>query len=123
MPAWVAGTDYWRAFVAKLAEGQPEVGTRQEKGGALEKRAGIFYLSPAKRYNFAHPQSVGHDSSPFHAVWFCGGWPDEAQRREAAAALAPLRKHVAGPRVEVFRASTMLQKRGHYELGRETRGK
>ena len=146
MPAWVAGTDYWQAFVADLAatrtasqsqqqqqhapaltsgkkaraQEQPASATRESRS-SLEKRAGLFYVSPFERYNFAHPQSVWHANSPFHAVWFCGGWPSDAERREAVAALAPLRKGLGAraPRVEVFRAATMLQKRGHYELGRE----
>ena len=38
---------------------------------------------PSRRYAFAHPQETGHATCPFHAVWCCGGWATERQRKEA----------------------------------------
>ena len=67
-------------------------------------------MCPKERYCFTHPQATGHPTSPFHAVWFCGGWPTDRERREAMAALKPLRRNDA---VEVFRATGMLRRRGH----------
>ena len=117
MPAWVVATDYWQAFLRTLADGR--VPPPDDTGRApsplsrrpLERRAGVFYISPKERYSFAHPQSTGHATSPFHSIWFCGGWRKKAARRAALAALRALRKAGA---VEVFRDSAMLQRRGHF---------
>lgn len=107
LPAWLAATDYWADFVAKLAD----VRGRPRAGRTAERRAGVFYLSPCERYGFRHPEATGHAVSPFHAVWFVGGWPTKAARRAALAALRPLRTQRV---VEVFRSSAMLQKRCHF---------
>lgn len=84
---------------------------RRSEGTSAEQRAGVFYVSPARRYRFAHPQATGHAESPFHAVWFCGGWPTDPPRRVAMAALHSLR---ASGQVELFRSAAMLQTRGHF---------
>ena len=120
MPAWLVATDYWLGFLERLAaaRGKPSssnAGADDDAGASsarkLEQRAGVFYVSPCTRYAFTHPEATGHATSPFHSVWFCGGWPTKGQRREALAALRPLRaQHV----VEVFRASAMMQKRSHF---------
>ena len=78
---------------------------------SAEERAGIFYVSPASRYSFSHPQSTGHADSPFHAIWFCGGWASDKERRRAMRALKPLRQ---SGRVECFRSAAMLKRRGHF---------
>ena len=78
---------------------------------SLERQAGIFYISPIERYAFKHPQSTGHNSSPFHSIWFCGGWANKAARREALASLRELRRDRM---VEVFRDAAMLQRRAHF---------
>ena len=114
MPAWLVATDYWQGFLERLAAARESRRTPdgdEERARKLEQRAGVFYVSPCARYAFTHPEATGHASSPFHSVWFCGGWPSKAQRREALAALRPLR---AKRTVEVFRDSAMLQKRGHF---------
>ena len=129
VPAWMAATDYWAAFVAALARSRPAAapaatpadgGTqdRQRKrvcrAGAAERRAGVFYISPCERYAFAHPQETGHATCPFHAVWCCGGWATEQQRKQAVRALRPLRRQ---GRVELFRDAAMMQRRGLFAAG------
>ena len=69
-------------------------------------------MSPKERYAFAHPQATGHAASPFHAVWFVGGWATDAECRRAIKALRPLRRDGT---VEVFRSPSMLQRRGHFD--------
>lgn len=125
LPAWVAATDYWRDFVTKLASTHDDIAAeeavekaRRRGAGVLppppERLAGVFYVSPRERYTFAHPQETGHATSPFHAVWFCGGWQGHAARRKAMRALRPARK--AGT-IEVFRDAAMLQRRGFFQAG------
>jgi len=118
MPAWLASTDYWLEFLRKLAAHRlaPANAESTDSGscGKLERLAGVFYISPSERYSFAHPQATGHAASPFHAIWYCGGWPTEADRAEAMSTLKPLRR--AG-KLEVFRSADMLQKRGHFSPG------
>ena len=129
VPAWMAATDYWAAFVAALARSRPAAapaatpadgGTqdRQRKrvcrADAAERRAGVFYISPCERYAFAHPQETGHATCPFHAVWCCGGWATERQRKQAVRALRPLRRQ---GRVELFRDAAMMQRRGLFAAG------
>lgn len=113
MPAWLAATDYWHAFVERLAEarGKPSDADGAQPARKLEQRAGVFYVSPTTRYAFSHPEATGHATSPFHSVWFCGGFSSKALRREALAALRPLR---AARDVEIFRSSSMLQRKGHF---------
>merc|ERR1740124_946201 len=121
----MAGTDYWASFVAALARSRPAAsatgggatgGTRhrRRRAEAAERRAGIFYVSPCERYTFAHPQETGHTTCPFHAVWCCGGWHTERQRKEAVRALRPLRRE---GRVELFRDAAMMQRRGLFAAG------
>lgn len=112
LPSWIAASDYWRDFLADLGElrrkGPSE---RAGRASAAERRAGVFYVAPSHKYAYAHAQATGHVASPFHSVWFCGGWPSEHARREAVAALRPARD--AGE-LEVFRSAAMLQRRGHF---------
>ena len=110
MPAWLAASDYWKGFLKELAAVRAKRagrGARRRRG--RERRAGVFYICPTRRYAFSHPEGTGHATSPFHAVWFCGGWPTEGARRRAQRALREARR--AG-RVEVFRRVKMLRKRG-----------
>ncbi|KAL1518629.1 hypothetical protein AB1Y20_002917 [Prymnesium parvum] len=113
MPAWLAGTDYWQDFVAELAahvasqEG-PDLASSPRKP---EARARITYVCPQTKYSFAHPEATGKPTSPFHAIWFCGGWESARAQREAMAALKPAR--VSG-KVKLFRTSAMLRKHGYY---------
>jgi len=78
---------------------------------SLERQAGVFYLSPLERYTFSHPQSTGHATSPFHSIWFCGGWTSKAARKAALASLRELRET---KQLEVFRDAAMLQRRAHF---------
>jgi hypothetical protein len=142
LPAWMAGTSYWQEFVqsaAGLCKGCNAGANGKSKGGrskggrskggrskggrtssssssssSAEARAGIFYVSPAVRYNFSHPQATGHATSPFHAVWFCGGWASDKDRRRAMRSLRPLRR---SGQIECFRSAKMLQRRGHFAKG------
>ena len=131
LPAWLAATDLWQSFVrdaaglcrgaaetapASAEEGTAEEGTAEE--GTAEARAGIFYVCPAERYEFHHPQATGHASSPFHAVWFCGGWVRDADRRRA---MRRLKARRGAGHLEVFRSARMLQRRGHFEKGAAAR--
>ena len=135
LPAWMGATDYWQAFLEELATARmargldrrraggrpqpvlPQLPPNCERGdgdggaatGVLERRAGVFYLCPRQRYDFVHPEGTGHERAPFHAVWFCGGWPTDKARRRAMRALRPARRRGA---VEVFRSASMLSKRG-----------
>ena len=121
LPAWLAGTDYWRQFVQSsigLCRGAGE----QNGGSGLRKsrsspeaRAGIFYVAPRERYTFAHPQATGHATSPFHAIWFIGGWRTDAARRRAMASLKPLRYR---GQVEVVRSADCLERHGYFEKRR-----
>lgn len=128
MPAWLANTDYWLAFVRELGdvisaresrgENSGCVDTRLRGGdgsdardGEAERRAGICYICPSSRYEFSHPQSTGKAASPFHAIWFCGGFETPAARREAVAGLSPARKSGS---VELFRSNSMLRKREYF---------
>ena len=127
MPAWVAATDYWHDFLRQLTDqrrvtrGKPPYvdpcaeaatdATSRRKVRPLERRAGVFYISPKERYAFKHPQSTGHATSPFHSIWFCGGWPTKEARRAALASLCNLRRD---GQLEVFRDATMLQRRAHF---------
>ena len=145
LPAWVAGTDYWRDFLRTLAAArQPLVRGRR----SLERRAGVFYVCPRRRYAFVHPEGTGHADAPFHSIWFCGGWRTNKARKRAVRALrraarvpqapsasagvraggAANAAEAAGaaeaggaaaatPRIEVFRAARMLQKRGFFQPG------
>ena len=117
LPAWVAGTDYWASFVARLGEthaASPRQRAKADARGAAERRAGVFYLSPKARYAYEHPQAVGHAAAPFHSVWFCGGWPTHDARKAAMRALRPARR---GGELEVFRDGAMLQRRGAFTPG------
>lgn len=107
VPAWLVATDYWQAFLNSLAEQSGRV-----LGRTPERRAGVFYVSPRERYQFTHPEATGHATSPFHAIWCCGGWRGKASRRAALASLRQLRRDGA---VEVFRSSQMLQRRAHFK--------
>ena len=124
LPAWLAGTDYWRQFVRSsigLCRGAGEQsggsGVRRSRSSP-EARAGIFYVAPRERYTFAHPQATGHATSPFHAVWFIGGWRTDAARRRAMASLKPLRYR---GQVQVFRSAACLERHGYFakRRGRE----
>lgn len=132
LPAWMAGTAYWQEFVQSaaglsLCEGAAKHEERRRrrtkdkgKGGrkrgasSAEAKAGVFYISPAVRYSFSHPQATGHATSPFHAVWFCGGWACDVDRRRAMRSLRPLRK---SGQIECFRSAQMLVRRGHFAKG------
>ena len=118
MPSWVAATDYWQAFLFALAVSRGSGGALNKDElaakGALERRAGVFYVSPLVKYAFTHPESTGHASAPFHPIWFCGGWSEDEERKVAMAALKPLRRAAV---VEVFRSRSMLQRRGHFTPG------
>ena len=73
VPAWMAATDYWAAFVAALgrsradaapaaapAEGGKRGRPRKRvcRADAAERRAGVFYISPCERCA-AHPSPLG----------------------------------------------------------------
>ena len=118
MPAWVAATDYWRGFVSRLAL-QLTGRTLSATDPKLEREAGVFYLSPVDRYAFTHAEETGHESSPFHAVWFCGGFGDDLKL--ALKALKPMRRAKPKAAVEVFRSNETLQKRGFVTTGASTR--
>ena len=94
-----------------------DVGRAAAGAGQLAERlAGVFYVSPRARYTFTHAQATGHAESPFHAVWFCGGFACEADRRRAMRAMRALRKG-ATARLEIFRSGGMLQRRGYFKAG------
>jgi hypothetical protein len=122
MPAWLCDKEYWRAFLRRWVSvesapgdsAEARVSGRGRPSGAveeLERAAGVFYVCPRERYGFAHPQATGHAESPFHAVWYCGGWPTDQARRKAMRALKRFRTE---GRVEVFRSAGMMKKRGYY---------
>ena len=140
MPAWVVSTDYWQGFLRSLASIAQAGATTAHPSAAhppaavavpspapssgsppprdLERRAGVFYVSPCARYSFAHPEATGHSESPFHAVWFCGGFG--ADLGAAIASLKRLRRASTDEeRVEVFRSGAMLQRRGHFVPGKQ----
>ena len=115
LPAWVAATDYWLGFLRTLAErrGGPAAEGGAAADGLLERRAGVFYISPLERYSFLHAQATGRAEAPFHAVWFCGGWASDGDRRRATASLKPARR---AKTIELFRTARMLQRRGHFPI-------
>ena len=123
MPAWLALSDYWRDFLGGLASRREESSTELGKPGKpkglrkrrrLERRAGVFYVCPRARYNYVHPDGTGHARSPFHSVWYVGGFPSESKRRRVQRSLRAAR-HKGD--IEVFRAARMLHKRGHCAKG------
>ena len=115
MPAWVAGTDYWRAFLRKLAKRRRTTAAPPGGRRVLERRAGVFYVVPREPYAYVHPEKTGHATPPFSTIWFCGGWPGDRERRKAVRGLKSLR---ATRRIEVFRRSSMLRRRGHFSQRR-----
>ena len=115
MPAWVAGTDYWRAFLRKLAKRRRATAAPPGGRRALERRAGVFYVVPREAYAYVHPEKTGHATPPFSTIWFCGGWAGDRERRKAVRGLKSLR---ASRRIEVFRRSSMLRRRGHFSQRR-----
>ena len=136
MPAWVVSTNYWQGFLrtlASLAQARvttalppaavfvpppPAAASDSSPPRDLERRAGVFYVSPCIRYSFAHPEATGHSKSPFHAVWFCGGFGTDLSA--AIASLKSLRRAPTDEkRVEVFRSGAMLQRRGHFVPGKQ----
>lgn len=114
MPAWVAGTDYWRAFLRKLAKRRRQ---KAPPGGrrVLERRAGVFYVVPREPYAYVHPEKTGHATPPFSTIWFCGGWAGDRERRKAVRGLKSLR---TTRRLEVLRRAAMLRRRGHFSQRR-----
>lgn len=122
MPAWVAATDYWQAFVRGLAEAASRGCAMGSGSGSAdidaERRAGIFFVSPCAPYVFVHPQAKRANKG-LPCVWFCGGFG-----RDTKACINSLkeRRH-GGPnkpqqeRVEVFRRASMLQRRGLFVAG------
>ena len=128
LPAWVVGNEYWQAFLSDLAgaaarPGADHHGGRPARNGPLadlEREAGVFYVSPTTRYSFAHPEATGHDTSPFQAIWFCGGFGEDL--KSAINSLKRARHSAAAAsRVEVFRKGSMLIRRGHFVPARERR--
>ena len=115
MPAWVAGTDYWRAFLRKLAKRRRTTAAPPGGRRVLERRAGIFYVVPREPYAYVHPEKTGHATPPFSTIWFCGGWAGDRERRKAVRGLKSLR---ASRRIEVFRRASMLRRRGHFSQRR-----
>ena len=115
MPAWVAGTDYWRAFLRKLAKRRRPKAAAPGGRRVLERRAGVFYVVPREAYAYVHPEKTGHATPPFSTIWFCGGWAGDRERRKAARGLKSLRKT---RRIEVFRRAAMLRRRGHFSQRR-----
>ena len=115
MPAWVAGTDYWRAFLRKLAKRRRPKAAAPGGRRVLERRAGVFYVVPREAYAYVHPEKTGHATPPFSTIWFCGGWAGDRERRKAARGLKSLR---ASRRIEVFRRAAMLRRRGHFSQRR-----
>ena len=118
MPTWLSDKDYWRTFLKRLAASKAEeegdarkecIPAHNEDG--LERAAGVFYVAPRERYSFRHPQATGHVNSPFHTIWYCGGWRTEEERRQASRAL---RKSRYQGRLEVFRSARMLKRRGYF---------
>ena len=59
VPNYVATKDYYRLAV---------LGPAAAEGGEP------FYVVPAAKYDFDHPEGTGHDDSPFFALWYvhCG---------------------------------------------------
>ena len=115
MPAWVAGTDYWRAFLRKLAKRRRPKAAAPGGRRVLERRAGVFYVVPREAYAYVHPEKTGHATPPFSTIWFCGGWAGDRERRKAVRGLKSLR---ASRRLEVFRRASMLRRRGHFSQRR-----
>ena len=115
MPAWVAGTDYWRAFLRKLAKRRRRTAAPPGGRRVLERRAGVFYVVPREAYAYVHPEKTGHATPPFSTIWFCGGWAGDRERRKAVRGLKSLR---ASRRLEVFRRAAMLRRRGHFSQRR-----
>jgi hypothetical protein len=115
MPAWVAGTDYWRAFLRKLAKRRRPKAAAPGGRRVLERRAGVFYVVPREPYAYVHPEKTGHATPPFSTIWFCGGWAGDRERRKAVRGLKSLR---ASRRIDVFRRGEMLRRRGHFSQRR-----
>lgn len=70
LPNYVANKAYYLDAIASLPESQKP-----------------FYLVPAQKYEYQHPQGTGHDSSPFFSVWFCH--PGPLSREEGKNPLVP----------------------------------
>ena len=149
MPAWVAAGEFWRSFLRDLAalrkqgsqqppheneeEEEEEEEEEKEEGAALEREAGVFYVCPGvggsgrgEAYQFDHAEGTQRGECPFFGAWFCGGWVDDGDRRRAMASLKAARRHregAEGGKVEVFRSTATMRRRGHFDArGAVTQG-
>ena len=111
MPAWVAGTDYWRAFLRKLAK------RRRPKaapvGGASSSGApasSTWYRARRTRTSTRRRRGT---TPPFSTIWFAaaGRATASAARRCAAS------NRCASRRIEVFRR-LRCRRRGHFSQRR-----
>ncbi len=81
LPNYVANKAYYTDAIAQLPPTQQP-----------------FYLVPSTKYDYAHPQGTGHETSPFFSVWYCStgtlarddkrnpllGWLDKAGKKHVA---------------------------------------
>ena len=100
LPAWTAKWLAWRSFLwalARVRKGRTETTMEDAKrrvhklanlqqDAKLERKAGVFYLAPAEKYEYTAAVS-SRDSAPFFGIWFCGGFGDDDARMVAVAAL------------------------------------
>ena len=79
----------------------------------LARGARPFFIVPRDKYEFAHPEGTGHETSPFFGVWFVdAGSP--ALNDRAAAALSRPGKLPGGARI--CRDAHALAAAGHIVL-------
>ena len=130
LPAWTAKWLAWRSFLwalARVRKGRTETTMEDAKrrvhklanlqqDAKLERKAGVFYLAPAEKYEYTAAVS-SRDSAPFFGIWFCGGFGDDDAR---LAAVAALKKSMAKQHA---RRSAARECEAEHELEGTSRGK
>lgn len=69
MPNYVANKSYYTDLVKDLVAGRKQAAMEQE-GGQAKHTPPPFYVVPAEKYEYNHPDGTGHASSPFFSLWF-----------------------------------------------------
>lgn len=64
MPNYVALKAYFKSSLATSVE--------STGGAGAGPTTTVFYVSPHQKYEYEHPEGTGHETSPFHSLWFVG---------------------------------------------------
>ncbi|KAJ1489859.1 hypothetical protein T484DRAFT_1778638 [Baffinella frigidus] len=139
LPAWTAKWLPWRTFLwamARLRSGKLDttIEDAMEKAKKLSNlsdqlevnaevfylvNAGVFYLAPETKYEY-EAAVAAREEAPFFGVWFCGGFPDNATREAAVAAIEKrASKEEKGTTACVIPTLRALVEAGHAEMVKE----